>query len=74
MTKAQEFAQLIKQWLDDEIDNEIEFDGRDFTLEYAELRNGSVRYEVWEDGELIAYNDNYKDFLTVWTFIDLETV
>ena len=64
---------LIKQWLDDEIDNEIEVNGRILTLEYAELKSGGQRYEVWEDGELIAWNDNYKDFLQVGSFIDLDT-
>jgi hypothetical protein len=63
---------LIEQWLYDEIDNEIEVDGRILTLEYAELRNGSQRYEVWEDGELIAWNDNYKDFLEVGSFIGIK--
>ena len=72
MTKTKQFAQLITQWLNDEISSEIEFDGRELTLEYAVLRNGGCRYEVWEDGEFIAYNDNLKDFLTVWTFIDME--
>ena len=61
---------LIQQWLDDEIDGEIEINGRVITLEYAELRNGRQRYEMWEDGELIAWTDNHRDFLN----IDLETV
>ena len=72
MTKAQQFKALVQQWLNDEIDNEIEFDEREFILEYADLRSGGQRYEVWEDGELIAYNDNHKDFLNVWSFIELE--
>ena len=62
--------QLIQQWLDDEIDSEIEFNGRTIRLEYAELASGGQRYEMWEDGELIAWNDNHKDFLN----IDLEAV
>ena len=72
MTKTKQFAQLITQWLNDEIDNEIEFDEREFILEHAQLSSGGVRYEVWEDGELIAYNDNHKDFKNVWSFIDME--
>jgi hypothetical protein len=62
--------QLIQQWLNDEIDGEIEVDGREITLEYAELTNGRQRYEMWEDGELIAWTDTVKDFLN----IDLATV
>ena len=73
MSKAQLFKALIKQWLNDEIDGEIEFDGREFKLEYCDLRSGGQRYEVWEDNELIAHNDNHKDFLDVWSFIDMET-
>jgi hypothetical protein len=56
---------LIQQWLNDEIDNEVEFDGRIITLEYAELGSGGQRYEMWEDGELIAWVDNHKDFLNI---------
>jgi hypothetical protein len=58
---------LIQQWLNDEIGNEIEVDGRVLTLEYT-----GDRYEVWEDGELIAWNDNHRDFLEVGSFIDIE--
>lgn len=63
---------LIQQWLDDEIGNEIEVDGRAFVLEHAQLQSGGVRYEVWEDGELIAWNDNHRDFLEVGRFIGIE--
>jgi hypothetical protein len=62
--------QLIQQWLDDEINGEIEVDGREITLEYAELSHGRQRYEMWEDGELIAWTDSVKDYLN----IDLATV
>ena len=58
--------QLIRQWLDDEIDDQIQVDGRCFTLNYT------GRYEVWEDGELIAWNDNPRDFLQVGSFIGIE--
>lgn len=58
---------LIQQWLNDEIGNEIEVDGRVLTLEHT-----GDRYEVWEDGELIAWNDNHRDFLEVGSFIDIE--
>ena len=61
---------LIQAWLDDEITGEIEIDGREITLEYADLSSGGCRYEMWEDGEVIAWCDNPKDFLN----IDLDTV
>lgn len=58
--------ELIQSWLNNEIDGDIIVDGRNFTLEYRE-----ERYEVWEDGELIAWNDNYKDFINVGSFIGI---
>lgn len=60
---------LIQQWLNDEIGNEIEVDDRVLTLEYT-----GDRYEVWEDGELIAWNDNHRDFLEVGSFIDIKEI
>ena len=60
---------LIQQWLRDEIDGDITVNGRDFTLVYDD-----GRYEVYEDDELIAYNDNAKDFLNVGVFLGLESI
>lgn len=59
---------LIQQWLNNEIDDDIEYHGREFTLQYVET-SGGRRFEVWEHGELIAWNDNGRDFLDVWEFI-----
>ena len=61
---------LIVDWLDNDGPDLIEIDGREITLEYADLSSGGCRYEMWEDGELIAWCDNPKDFLN----IDLDTV
>ena len=61
---------LIADWLDNDGPDLIEINDREITLEYAELRNGRQRYEMWEDGELIDWTDNHKVFLN----IDLDTV
>ena len=61
---------LIVDWLDNDGPDLIEIDGREITLEYADLSSGGCRYEMWEDGELIAWCDNPKDFLNM----DLDTV
>jgi len=60
---------LISQWLrGDEIDREITVGGRNLVLYYND-----GRYEVYEDDELIAWNDNPKDFLNVGVFLGLES-
>lgn len=58
---------LIQEWLDGEIDDDICVNDRELSL----VLNGG-RYEVWEDGELIAWNDNHTDFLNVGIFIGVE--
>ena len=58
---------LIQQWLNDEIDGYITVDDRNLTLLYND-----GRYEVYEDDDLIAWNDNAKDFLNVGLFLGIK--
>lgn len=65
-SKEIRMKQLIQQWLNDDIDGEIEFNGRELVLKYFD-----GQYQVWEDDELVAWTDNSRDFLNVGDFLKI---
>ena len=60
------FRERIKKWLKNETDDAFCIGDDEYQLVWNSGRNA---YEVWLDGELLAWNDNIKDFLNVGWFI-----
>ncbi len=60
------FSEKITKWLKNETDDTFCIGDDQYQLVWNSGRNS---YEVWLDGELLAWNDNIKDFLNVGWFI-----
>ena len=56
------FSEKITKWLKNEIDDTFCIGGDQYQLVW---NSGRSSYEVWLDGELLAWNDNIKDFLNI---------
>jgi hypothetical protein len=60
------FKQRVKEWLYEKGSDTFEIDDEEYQLIWDSNRDV---YEVWLDGELLAWNDNHKDFVSVGDFI-----
>ena len=57
---SQRFRTAVHQWLYEDGPSEVSINGRVFTLCYDD------RYEVYESNQLLAWNDNHQDFLSIY--------
>ena len=60
------FKQRVKEWLYEKGSDTFEIDDEEYQLIWDSNRDV---YEVWLDGELLAWNGNHKDFVSVGDFI-----
>lgn len=60
------FEERVKDWLNNSESGEFQIGDDEFQLVWNSDR---CSYEVWLEGELLAWNDNAKDFLNVGTYI-----
>jgi hypothetical protein len=65
-TFTEVFKKRVEEWLYKKGSDNFQIDGDEYKLVWDSVRD---TYEVWLDGELLAWNDNYKDFLSVGDFI-----
>lgn len=65
-TFTEAFKERVEEWLYKKGSDNFQIDGDEYKLVWDSVRD---TYEVWLDGELLAWNDNYKDFLSVGDFI-----
>ena len=60
---------IAAEWLDEDGPSDFTIDGVDFEFIYADTSKGD-RWEVWSDGEMIGWNDCYKDFYSICYCVD----
>ena len=61
-TFAEAFNERVKEWLYKKGSDTFQIDGDEYKLVWDSVRD---TYEVWLDGELLAWNDNHKDFRSI---------